>query len=700
MTDTFTVEEAGPEDTGKALVLFMPSGQRGYFPVGTPVIEAARSLGVVIGSDCGGRGICGRCQVTPAFGQFAKHGIEARRDNLSEVSAREARYRSKRALGEERRLSCSTLVLGDMVIDVPAETAGAASTVRKSADTRAVTVDPAVRLYAIQVAEPRMDQPSGDLDRVLAALGEQWQIEDVAVDFPILARLQSILRAGGFTITVAIHHDRETGRPTLIDARAGIDETLHGIAVDIGSTTIACHLVDLRTGDTVQSAGTANPQIRFGEDLMSRVSYVMMNPGGKADLTNAVRAAVNALVAEVTGQAGLAPNDVLDAVFVANPIMHHLFLGIDPTELGGAPFALAASQALAVPARDLGLEVHGGARVYMLPAIAGHVGADAAAVALAELGGPIEETVLVVDVGTNAEIILATPTAIAAASSPTGPAFEGAEISSGQRAAPGAIERVRIDPLTLEAHVKVIGSELWSNETGFKDATAATSVTGLCGSGLIEAVGEMFLAGIITADGVIRAELADSSPFVVREGRTASYVVWKGARELRITQADVRAIQLAKSALYAGCRLLMDRMGMARVDRIKFTGAFGNYIDPTYAMVLGLIPDCALDKVQAVGNAAGAGARMALVNRAHRREVEDLVRRIEKVETAIEPRFQEHFVNAMGLPNSVEAFPELARAVVLPAPLIRPVEATAEGCAGGRRRRRRARPEAPQPESA
>ena len=246
----------------------------------------------------------------------------------------------------------------------------------------------------------------------------------------------------------------------------------------------------------------------------------------------------------------------------------------------------------------------------------------------------------------------------------------------------------------------MIGSELWSNETDFEDATAATGVTGLCGSGLIEAVGEMFLAGIITADGVIRAELAEASPFVVREGRTASYVVWKGARELRITQADVRAIQLAKSALYAGCRLLMDRMGVARVDRIKFAGGFGNYIDPTYAMVLGLIPDCALDKVQAVGNAAGAGARMALVNRAHRREVEDLVRRIEKVETAIEPRFQEHFVNAMGVPNSVEAFPELARAVVLPAPVIRPVEPTAEGGAGGRRRRRRTRPDAPQPESA
>ena len=668
----------------------MPSGRRGNFAVGTPVLEAARSLGVYVESVCGGRGICGRCQVSPAFGAFAKHGIEAKPENLSDVSSTEQRYASKRSLAADRRLSCSTQILGDMVIDVPSDVAMNRQMVRKRAEVRDIARDTATRLYYIEVEQPRMDEPRGDLDRVLEALAQDWQLSDVRVDFPLLAKLQKILRKGDWKITVAVHQD--AGEATLIAAWPGFHETLYGVAIDIGSTTIACHLTDLMSGRTVASSGTANPQIRFGEDLMSRVSYVMMNEGGEVALTEAVRGAVGDLIERVTGEAGVTAEDVVEGVFVANPVMHHLFLGIDPTELGGAPFALAASQALTLPARELGLAaMNAGARVYVLPCIAGHVGADAAAVALAE--GPASETdvTLVVDVGTNAEIILGTKSQTYAASSPTGPAFEGAEISCGQRAAPGAIERVRIDRETLEARVKVIGSDLWSNEEGFAAETEAFGVTGLCGSGIIEVIAEMFLAGIITTDGIVRTGLAETSDRVVMDGRTASYRLWDGAVEMRITQGDVRAIQLAKAALYAGCRLLMDKMGIDKVDRIKLAGAFGNYIDPKYAMVLGLVPDCDLAKVSAVGNAAGTGARMALLNRGHRREVEELVRRIEKIETALEARFQEHFVYAMALPNKVEPFPELAKAVDLPA-----VEAGdgggGEGGAGGtRRRRRRAR---------
>jgi len=359
-------------------------------------------------------------------------------------------------------------------------------------------------------------------------------------------------------------------------------------------------------------------------------------------------------------------DDVLEGVFVGNPIMHHLFLGIDPTELGGAPFALALSDALTLPAREIGLSMNAGARTYMLPCIAGHVGADAAAVLLAEAPSRPDEVTLIVDVGTNAEIMLGTSQRLFAASSPTGPAFEGAQISSGQRAAPGAIERVRIDAATLEPRIKVIGCEAWSDETGFGTGTDAFGVTGICGSGIIEAVGEMFLAGLITADGVIDPRMAERTPRIVSEGRTASYILWHGSPELRVTQADVRAIQLAKAALYAGCRLLMDKLGVAAVDRIKLAGAFGSYIDPKYAMLIGLIPDCSLEKIASVGNAAGTGARMALLSRVHRREIEALVRRIEKIETAVEPRFQEHFVNAMALPNKVDRFPMLESAVTLP----------------------------------
>jgi uncharacterized 2Fe-2S/4Fe-4S cluster protein (DUF4445 family) len=377
-------------------------------------------------------------------------------------------------------------------------------------------------------------------------------------------------------------------------------------------------------------------------------------------------------------------------VFVGNPIMHHLFLGIDPTELGGAPFALAVSDALNLRATDLGLPVNEGARVYTLPCIAGHVGADAAGVVLSEGPHRGEEIALVVDVGTNAEIVLGNSERLVAASSPTGPAFEGAEISGGQRAAPGAIERVRIDSATLEPRFKVIGGDNWSDDPGFAEIVAGVGVTGICGSGIIEAIGELFLAGVISEDGIVRGELAARSERIVQTGRTWAYVLVradaeKSIPEIRILQTDVRAVQLAKAALYAGTRLLMDKLGIEKVDRIKLAGAFGNYIDPKYAMVIGLIPDCPLDRVAGVGNAAGTGARMALLNKGYRREIEELVRRIEKIETALEPRFQEHFVNAMAFPNKTEPFPNLAAAVALP------TRERASESEGGEIRRRRGR---------
>jgi uncharacterized 2Fe-2S/4Fe-4S cluster protein (DUF4445 family) len=418
---------------------------------------------------------------------------------------------------------------------------------------------------------------------------------------------------------------------------------------------------------------------------------VMMNPDGREAMTKAVRDAVGVLIGQVCAEAGVSSDEILECVFVGNPIMHHLFLGIDPTELGGAPFALAVSDALNLRASELGLPVHPGARVYTLPCIAGHVGADAAGVVLSEGPHRGEEITLVVDVGTNAEIVLGNRERLVAASSPTGPAFEGAEISGGQRAAPGAIERVRIDPVTFEPKVKVIGGDEWSDDPAFEQIEATVGVTGICGSGIIEAIGEMFLARIISEDGVIDGRLAAKSDRIVETGRTWSYILRRGdpargAQELRILQTDVRAIQLAKAALYAGTRLLMDKLGVDHVDRIKLAGAFGTYIDPKYAMVIGLIPDCPLDKVAGVGNAAGTGARMALLNKSYRREIEDLVRRIEKIETALEPRFQEHFVNAMAFPNKLEPFPNLSAAVNLPE------RSGDEGATARRRRGRERRP--------
>jgi uncharacterized 2Fe-2S/4Fe-4S cluster protein (DUF4445 family) len=649
--------------TDRPLVVFTPSGRRGRFPRGTTLLQAARELGVDIDSVCGGRALCGRCQITLSEGEFAKHGISSRASHISPPSPTEERYRARnRKMQPQRRLSCQTQLQGDVVIDVPPDSQVHKQVVRKRAEVRAIELDPVVRLHYVEVEEPDMHAPAGDLQRLQNALAEQWSLGELTCDLRSLQSLQKALRQGRWQVTVAVHSANR-----IIAVWPGFHDRAYGLAIDVGSTTVAAHLCDLSSGEVLASSGLMNPQIRFGEDLMSRVSYVMMNPGGEVEMTRAVRQAIGVLIDQVAAEAGIDAREIVELTFVGNPIMHHLLLGIDPTELGGAPFALATDQAMTLWASELDLSaVHPNARVYVLPCIAGHVGADTAGVILSETPHLSDEVMLVVDIGTNAEIVVGNRLRLLAASSPTGPAFEGAQISCGQRAAPGAIERVRVDPATLEPRIKVIGCDLWSDEPGFADATERIGVTGICGSGIIEALAEMYLAGILRSDGTIDGTKAAQSPRIQPDGRTFSYLLRAGEPEIRIVQNDVRAIQLAKAALFAGARLLMDHLGVDRVDRITLAGAFGSHIDVKYAMILGLIPDCDLAKVSSAGNAAGTGARIALLNRAARSEIEQVVRRIEKIETAVEPRFQEHFVDAMAIPHKTAPYPHLAKVVELP----------------------------------
>ena len=662
--------------------MFTPSGRRGTFPHGTRLLDAARSIGVDVDSVCGGRGLCGRCRVVCMDGDFAKHAINSRSTHLSGVNEIEKRYSERRQkLANNHRLSCQAAIRGDLVIDVPPESQMHRQVVRKDADHRDIKLDPATRLYHVEVQPADLLETTGDLQRLCDALAREWKLADLVCDTVILPGLQDALREGEWRVTVAVHN-----QATIIAVWPGFKPRTHGVAIDIGSTTIAAHLVNLTTGTVVATDGIMNPQIRFGEDLMSRVSYVMMHPDGAGELTRAVRQGVNDLIGGVCTLGGIDPADVVELTVVGNPIMHHLFLGLDPRELGGAPFALAVDSALDLKARDIGIGINPGANVYVLPCIAGHVGADAAGMVLAEEPHLLDEISLVVDVGTNAEIVLGSRDRLLACSSPTGPAFEGAQISGGQRATRGAIERVRIDPGNLEARYSVIGSELWSNDPGFDEATRAFGVTGICGSGIIEVIAEMYLAGIINEDGVVDGSLAARSERIIADGRTFSYLLHDGPQRIVITQNDVRQVQLAKAALYAGIRLLQDRGGIDRIDRIRLAGAFGSHIDPKYAMVLGLIPDCDLNRVESAGNAAGMGALIALLNVPARAETEAAVRKIEKIETAMEPRFQDYFVDAMAIPNKRDAFPRLFSVVDKPA--------AGPNLAGtGRRRRRRAVPE-------
>lgn len=670
----------------------MPSGKRGRFELGTPILECARRLGVDIDSVCGGRGLCGRCQVEVGRGEFAKHGIRSSPEHLNDYTAPEAKYEQRRGLKPGRRLSCHARLQDDVVIDVPAESQVHKQIIRKRAEVRDIQLDPAMRLYYVVVPEPTMENPTGDLERLEQVLAEQWQLDNLdEIDLRALHSLQKALRAGDWKVTVAVHREQR-----ICMVWPGFHDRLYGVAYDVGSTTIAAHLCDLMTGEVVASGGIMNPQIRFGEDLMSRVSYVMMNPGGEVELTEAVREGINRVTQEICAEASVDPAWILNVTFVGNPIMHHLLLGVDPVELGGAPFALATNTGHTFWASELGIgTVNPDARVYMLPCIAGHVGADAAGVILSETPHLRDDISLIVDVGTNAEIILGNKDRLLACSSPTGPAFEGAQISCGQRAARGAIERFRIDPATLEPRFKVIGCELWSDDDGFAEEIAATGVTGICGSGIIEALGEMFLAGILKADGTIDGATAGKSWRVQPDGRTFSYFIHDGDVKISISQTDVRAIQLAKAALYAGARLLMDKLEVETVDRVVLAGAFGSHIDTKYAMILGMIPDCALDKVYAAGNAAGTGARIALLNQTARDEIQEVVRRVVKIETAVESRFQEHFVEAMAFPHATAKYPHLSAVVELPGTNVVdfPGPEREDGTARrGRRRRARATP--------
>jgi len=660
-------------------VVFTPSGKRGPIEAGKSVLEAAQQLGVDLDTVCGGRGLCDRCQVDQSIGEFAKFKIHSTADHLSPPTSAERDFFPADS-PPTRRLGCQAKLRGDAVIDVPPESQAHRQVVRKRADVHQITVNPAVRLYYAEVPQPNMHQPSGDLQRLVDALEFEWNLSGLQCDFHLLPALQQTLRAGDWKVTAAVHDDNR-----IIALWPGLKTAVYGAAVDVGSTTIAAHLCNLATGETLASDGRMNPQIRFGEDLMSRVSYAMMNPGGEADMTAAVREAVRGLVESVTAAAGVDPAEVLDITVVGNPVMHHLLLGLNPVELGGAPFALATDQATAARAADLQLSANRGARVYALPCIAGHVGADAAAVTLSEAPHQRDEVTLVVDVGTNAEIVLGNRKRMLAASSPTGPAFEGAQVSGGQRAAPGAIERVRIDRHTLEPRFRIIGFEAWSDQPGF-----AGAVTGICGSGIIEVIAEMFLAGIIRADGIIDGAATAKSSRVQADGKTWRYELHAGdggdsdgadndgdgetnrgdskrGINIYITQNDVRAIQLAKAALYAGARLLMDKLGIDRPDRIRLAGAFGAHIDVKYALVLGMLPDCPLEHVTSAGNAAGAGAIIALLDKTARLEVEDLVKRIQKVETAVEAKFQDHFVEALAIPHKTAAYPNLRQEVDLPA---------------------------------
>ena len=651
-----------------ATIVFTPSGIRGRVKKGTTILEAAQKFSVDLNSICGARGRCSKCQVELTFGEFNKLNIRSKETSVSERNETELIYRTKFHLSEERRLGCQTKILGDLVVDVPEDSQIHKQIIKKETSLRDFSLNTSVKAFYVQVSEPQLDSLESDFERLKISLKDDWNIQGVTCSVRVLKDLQEKLRRGNWGITVLLYY-KENTVPEIVDIHTGYsDIPAFGIAIDLGSTSIAATLCDLNSGKIVGSMGIMNPQIRYGEDVMSRVSYCMMEEKGLATLNKSVIQGINELTRKIVEKHGIKLDSVFEIVFVANPIMHHLLLGIDPKELGQAPFPLAFSDSLNIKSEDIGIILNPESYVYTVPCIGGHVGADAASVLIAEQPQKLKDTTtLLIDIGTNAEILLAKGEEIFACSCPTGPALEGAQISAGQRAAPGAIERVRIDPITKEPRFKVIGCEQWSNEEGFSENVSGVGVTGICGSGIIEAVAEMRLAGLLDANGLIGSAAQTGSNRCTSSERTNSYLLYSDNKvSLSITNMDIRAIQLAKAALHASFKILLEKSRVNRIDSILLAGAFGSQISPEHALIIGLVPDAQVSQIVASGNSAGAGAIIALLDVSSRREISSLVRKVHKIETAVEPSFQKHFVEGSAFPDNSSTHPELFKLKELP----------------------------------
>jgi uncharacterized 2Fe-2S/4Fe-4S cluster protein (DUF4445 family) len=632
-------------------VIFQPSGRRGEIPEGTTILDASRFLGVGIESVCGGKKTCGKCRVRIETESSDSSGITSHPGHLSPFTEEEGKLIGEKERAKGFRLACAAEIRGDLLIYVPEESRTGRQVVRKEATERTISLNPAVRLFPVTLVPPDLKHPLGDYERLVAALTERFGLQRPEIDYPALLGLPHALRQGNWTVTAAVLLERE-----ILAVFPGEIEEAYGLAIDVGSTTVAGYLCSLRTGRIIGTESLMNPQVTYGDDVIARITYTMDHPDGMEKMRGAIIDCLNLLIRTVTGDHGLSPTDILEITLVGNTAMHHLFLGIDPRALGVSPFTPAVHRSLDVKARDLGLEAHPAANVHILPVEAGFVGADNVGVLIAEEPYHRDEMVLIIDVGTNGEMVMGNKDRLISSSCATGPALEGAHIRFGMRAAPGAIERIRIDPETLEVVFKIIGEGRWRPEVRI------TGAKGICGSGIIDGVAELYRTGIIDRSGRFRTDL--STPRLrLTDGKPEFVIAWPEETSLSeaitISQKDIRSVQLAKGALYAGAKLMMKKLGITKLDRVILAGAFGSYIDKLEAMILGMFPDCDLDRVSSVGNAAGDGARIALLDRDKRREADVVARQVEYLELTLEKGFQEEFMAAMFIPHLSDAFPHL-----------------------------------------
>ncbi|GAP09539.1 uncharacterized metal-binding protein [Bellilinea caldifistulae] len=638
-----------PEHTEETCeVLFLPAGRTGRFKRGLTLLEAARQLGVMIESACGGEGWCGQCAVYIQEGRFGSAGGVSALSHLSPADQAELDELTVRGMPSGSRLACLARLLGDVCVVTGGGERPSAGFLGKTLREGAFEVDPLIRLCWLRL-DPFPSGLSSLLEQAQQVLAERFGMSAVEWEKSALDALPVAAVESGGEVTLTVWKEQRVLR-----CQGGFREQALGLAVDIGTTTLGVYLCDLRRGMLLATAVGLNPQTAWGADVISRIAFCAQTADGLTLLQKAVVTAINDLAGEAARTAGVRLEDVVDCVWVGNSVMLHLALGLNPASLGESPFIPQFSNALDMPAGRAGLRLNAGARLHILPLIAGYVGADAVAAILAADLHRGEEMTLLVDAGTNGEIILGNRQRLVCTSSPTGPAFEGANITCGMRALPGAIERVRIDPDTLQVRYKVIGSPLWSDQAGAEGVRAA----GICGSGVLEAIAEMYTAGLLLPSGRFAAQVP-SPAWQRKEDGELVFVLVEGTQSasgtpIYLTQKDVRAVQLAKAALRSGCDFLLSALKIGEPRRLLLAGAFGSLLDPLHAMQIGMIPKLPLSRVESLGNVAGEGACLALLSRRKRGEARQIARKAEHLVMPADPSFQERFVAALAFPPQIE----------------------------------------------
>lgn len=625
---------SNPEKPGQVhKIKFLPKDVTIEVSDGETLLRAARSAGIRIHNVCAGTGICGKCQMRIESGTDEETGIHSTTDHVSPLSNTEEAIIEILGLGDDIRIGCQAHIIGDLVVTVLSGFNEREAAIRKKTSRQQYPVNPVITLETVRLRDVAL-QPGLD----------EWMMDEVAKLVPLSPK----------ELTLTYWNEVEPLR-----VQAGVVEAVYGAAVDIGTTSVVLHLCNLVSGEVAATVTALNPQILYGEDIMSRVSYCQQHTDGTQMLHDSIMVCLNRLAGEAAELAGITTEDIVDVCVVGNSVMHHLFLNLDPTPLGQYPFTPQLKSAFDGFAVDLGWNLNPRARVHVLPLIAGFVGADTVGAMLAARPQDEDQLTLLIDVGTNGELVLGNKDRLIATSSPTGPAFEGGQMTHGMRAATGAIERIRIDCAAPSVKVKIIGSEGWC-ET---EHSTETEVKGICGSGILEAVGEAYRCGVIDASG----RMDSNHPLVIDiKGKPALKLMDRehssSRSDILVTQGDVRAIQLAKAALHAGALILMQQLGIDHVEKIQLAGAFGSVLDRRYALMLGMLPDCPIEQIQTIGNAAGEGACLALLDKSKRVEAAELATRVEHITTPIHDEFQEQFVAAITIPHATEPMPN-ARAM-------------------------------------